>query len=167
MNAAAFLHWFYQPLWRRLTLYLCLSGLFSAAAGWLWAQPIYQQAAALSKREDAELKRYRAIKQNLRNGNSAAATQAAMDQLEEALAAETGRAFSLLALLDSADGELISWHPEKEGGTLTLKLSWQQTKKVLDYFSTLSAAATLSHFTLTREGERLIFKTRLVLNHEA
>lgn len=74
--------------------------------------------------------------------------------------------FSLPEMLRRAGGELESWQPDRQGGTLQLEVNWAQFQSLFHYFHQHAPAVALPQFQLKREQDALRLQLSLVFNHE-
>ena len=165
MNSA-WSRWLSFPVWVQGSL-LCVAVCASALCVWhLWAAPTDQQAVKLLAQHRLQSGRYQLLVQRLMASGSFVSVREEIAQLQHELQPEQEKAFSLLTLTQISGGELADWQPTRQGGSLTLDLSWPQVERVFGYLGTLPAGVTLSHFTLKPEYAQLRFHLTLALNHE-
>ncbi|MEJ5113840.1 HofO family protein [Erwinia billingiae] len=158
--------WLSLPVWVQGSL-LCMAVCASALCVWhLWAAPADQQAIKLLAQHRLQSRRYQLLVQRLMASGSFVSAREEIAQLQQALQPEQQKAFSLLTLTQISGGELADWQPSRQGGSLTLDVSWPQVESLFGYLSTLPAGVTLSSFTLKPEHAQLRFHLTLALNHE-
>lgn len=161
-----FLRWL--GLSRRLQGALCfiMTCLFAGLFWGGWASAVYQQRAAISQATQQETRHYVAALSTLRSGEPLSRITDEISHLKQQLAQADANAFSLPEMLRQAGGELESWQPDRQGGTLQLEVNWAQFQSLFHYFHQHAPAVALPQFQLKREQDALRLQLSLVFNHE-
>lgn len=148
MNHSGLTNWLHAPLWVRL-LSVSVLALLSLWPIWLFGlQPVRQAAQQLERQQQERQQRVEDRLNALLALPALSVLQQQAAQLEERLASENDRRFTLPQLLAASGGTLRHWQPTEAGSELALMLNWPQFTRLMDYLAALRPAMTIPRLRL-------------------